>query len=98
MFHGDIFYYLVLSVGVDGSAMKNFKSTEAYQYLHSGKVGRVLLCESEKEDYVFLKAAVNPSQASTPSHSAWVLTRTDGAVETTGCTCIAGVSVQMVTC
>ena len=29
--YGDIFYYLVRSLGVDGSAMKNFKSTEAYQ-------------------------------------------------------------------
>ncbi len=31
--YGDIFNYFVLSEGVDGAAMKNFKSTEAYQYL-----------------------------------------------------------------
>ena len=79
----------MLPVGIDGSAMKNFKSTEAYRYVHSEKVGCVVHCESEKEDYVFLKASVNPSQASTPSHSAWVLTRTDGAMETTGCTWVA---------
>lgn len=85
MSYGDIFNYSVLSMGVDGAAMKNYKSPEAYQYLHGGKVGRVLHCEIE--EYVCLKAAVNPSRASTPIHSAWVLTRTDGAVETTGCTC-----------
>ena len=61
--YGDIFYYLVLAV--DGSAMKNVKSTQAYQYLHSGKVGRVLHSKNEKEEYLFLKAAVKPSQSST---------------------------------
>lgn len=86
--YGDIFNYFVLSLGVDGSAMRNFKSTEAYQYLHSGKVGRVLV--HLEEEYVFLKASVSPSQASTSSHLAWVLATSNGAVETTGCTCIAG--------
>ena len=38
--YGDIFNHFVLVLGVDGSAMKSYKSTEAYQYLHSGKVGR----------------------------------------------------------
>ncbi|KAL2095489.1 hypothetical protein ACEWY4_010208 [Coilia grayii] len=84
----DILNYLVLSAGIDGESLKNYKSTEAYQYLHSGKVGRVLLCENG--EYVLLQAAVNPSQASTPSHNAWVLTRKNGRVETAGCTCIAG--------
>lgn len=87
--YGDIFNYMVLSVGVDGASMKNFKSTEAYQYLHSGKVGRVLLHKvSDKK--LFLKATVNPSQASSHSHNAWVLITTEGVVETTGCSCIAG--------
>ena len=61
--YGDIFNYFVLSEEVDGAAMKNYKSTEAYQYLHSGKVGRVLL--HREGDFVFLKANVHPSQ-STP--------------------------------
>ncbi len=39
----DIFNYFVLSLGVDGSTMRNYKSTEAYQYVHGGKVGQVLL-------------------------------------------------------
>ncbi|KAL2103352.1 hypothetical protein ACEWY4_000220 [Coilia grayii] len=86
--YGDIFNYLVLSVGIDGFSMRNFKSTEAYQYLHSGKVGRVLL--DKQDNLLFLKASVSPSQASCPSHSAWVLVTTEGVVETTGCSCIAG--------
>ena len=53
--YGDIFNYMVLSVGVDGASMKNFKSTEAYQYLHSRKVGRVLLHKLDAKK-LFLKA------------------------------------------
>lgn len=86
--YGDIFNYFVLSQGVDGASMKNYKSTEAYQYLHSGKVGRVLL--HSEGDFVFLKANVHPSQSSSPCHSAWVLLSKQGSVETTGCSCIAG--------
>ena len=78
-----------MSLGVDGATMKNYKSTEAYQYLHSGKVGRVLLHQI-KEDLIFLKADVQPSQSSSPVHSAWVLVTNLGAVETAGCSCIAG--------
>lgn len=63
--YGDIFNYFVLSEGVDGAAMRNYKSTEAYQYLHSGKVGRVLL--HSEGDLVFLKANVHPSQSSSPN-------------------------------
>ncbi len=86
--YGDIFNYFVLSEGVDGAAMKNFKSTEAYQYLHSGKVDRVML--HSEGDFVFLKANVHPSQSSSSTHSAWVLISKQGSVETTGCSCIAG--------
>ncbi len=65
--YGDIFNYFVLSGGVDGAATKNYKITEAYQYLHCGKVDRVLL--HSEGDFVFLKANVQPSQSSSPSHS-----------------------------
>ncbi|CAL8405549.1 unnamed protein product [Arctogadus glacialis] len=57
---GMFFYYLVLSVGVDGSAMNTFKSTEAYQCLHSGKVGRVLHSKNEKEEYLFFESCSQP--------------------------------------
>ncbi|CAM4571257.1 unnamed protein product [Leuciscus chuanchicus] len=33
---------------------------------------------------------VHPSQSSSPHHSAWVLVSSLGSVETTGCSCIAG--------
>ncbi len=80
--YGDIFNYFVLSEGVNGVAMTFFKSTEAYQYLHCGKVDRVML-HSEGDCVFFFKANVNPS------HSAWVLVSKQGSVETTGCSCIA---------
>ncbi len=86
--YDDIFSFFVLSHGVDGATMKNCKSTEAYQYLHSGKVGHVLL--HQVKDLVFLKADVQPSRSSSPVHLAWVLVTSLGAVEAAGCSCIAG--------
>ncbi|KAL7407969.1 hypothetical protein ABVT39_016384 [Epinephelus coioides] len=76
----DIFNYFVLSLGVDGSTMRNYKSTEAYQYIHSGKVGQVLLYNFD--DLVFMKADVLPSQSQADLHSAWVLTTSAGTIET----------------
>ncbi len=52
----DIFNYFVLSFGIDGATMKNYKSTEAYQYLHSSKVGSILPHQANK--LVFLKADI----------------------------------------
>ena len=37
------FNYFVESTASDGKAMQNLKGAEAYQYLHSDKVGKVLL-------------------------------------------------------
>ncbi|TDH09872.1 hypothetical protein EPR50_G00092600 [Perca flavescens] len=54
--------------------MLNYKSTEAYQYLHSGKVGKVLINNSIIDDLVFMKADVQPSQSKSDVHSAWILT------------------------
>ncbi len=34
----DIINYLVLSEGVDGEELRNYKSTKAYSYLHSNKI------------------------------------------------------------
>ena len=39
----DIVNYLVFSEGVDGGELCNYKSTEAYNYLHSNKIRKVLL-------------------------------------------------------
>jgi hypothetical protein len=41
--------------------MRSYKSTDAYQYLHSGKVGWVFI-HFEDDNLVFLKADVQPSQ------------------------------------
>lgn len=85
----DIFNYFVLSLGADGSTMRNYKSTEAYQYLHSGKVGKVLI-NNNIDDLIFMKADVQPSQSKSDVHSAWILTTSAGTIETAGCSCVAG--------
>ncbi|MPV02321.1 hypothetical protein FVA96_24295 [Escherichia coli] len=39
----ETFSYFIDSMAVDGNAINNLKSSEAFQYLHSDKVGCVLL-------------------------------------------------------
>lgn len=39
----DIVNYLVLSQGVDGEEMRNFKSMESYQYFHAQKVSKFVV-------------------------------------------------------
>ena len=89
--YSSIFQYFHESMACDGSAMQNLKSSEAYQYLHSNKVGTVLVKELD-HDLVYLKADVEPSQSiNVTHHKAWVLsTRTGGVIQTAGCSCIAG--------
>lgn len=88
--YGSIFSYFVASVACDGTAMSNLKSSEAYQYLHSDKVGRVLF-KDVGNDLVYLKADVEPSQSlHVAHHKAWVLASVTGEVQTAGCSCIAG--------
>jgi len=79
----DIINYLVLSEGVDGEELRNYKSTKAYNYLHSNKIGRIL--SHNHQQFTFLKAEVEPSQTiNKPNHIAWVM------VQTAGCSCVAG--------
>ena len=88
--YSSIFSYFNESVSCDGKAMMNLKSSEAYQYLHSEKVGRVWLKEVT-EDLVYLKADIEPSQSLNNTHlKAWVLVSTTGVIQTAGCSCIAG--------
>lgn len=87
--YGSIFSYFVESLASDGEAMDNLKSSEAYQYLHSNKVGRVLVKTVDK--YIYLKADIEPSQSlKSPYHQAWVVTTEAGEVQPAGCSCIAG--------
>ena len=39
--HIDIINYFVFSEGGDREEMRNYKSTEAFNYFHSNKVGRI---------------------------------------------------------
>lgn len=81
--------YFIESMAIDGKAMDNLKASEAYQYLHSSKVNRVL---SYKHNcFVYLKAMVEPSQSLNNTwHNAWVLVTDSGDVKTAGCSCVAG--------
>lgn len=64
----DVSYYFVFSEGVDGEELRNYKSTEAYNYLHSNKIGKVL-CKKKKGEFTFLKAQVEHSQSTNkPKH------------------------------
>ena len=58
--YGKIFLYFVESMAVDGNAVENLKSSEAYQDLHSNTVGCVLAYQHHS--VVYLKAHVEPSQ------------------------------------
>lgn len=85
----DVVNYLLFSEGVDGEELRNYKSTEAYTYLHSNKIGTVFL--KKHSGFIFLKAAVEPSQSvNKDKHTAWVMLRESGVIETVGCSCIAG--------
>ena len=89
MDYKNIFNYLVLSEGVDGESMENYKSMDSYVHFESGKVGTVLVYEAAP-GFLYLKAEVRPSQpVNNAKHTAWVLTMSDG-VETAGCECLAG--------
>lgn len=88
--YGSNFSYFVDSVACDGNTMSNLKSSEAYQYLHSDKIGRVL-CKDVGNYLIYLKADIEPSQSPHVSHhKAWALASVTGEVQTAGCSCIAG--------
>lgn len=68
----DIINYVVFSEGVDGEEIWNYKSTEAYNYLHSNKTNQVLY--RKQGDYIVLKADAEPSQkVSQAKHPSWVI-------------------------
>ena len=52
--------YFVDSIATDGKAMDSLKASEAYQYLHSDKVGCVMSFKHDR--FIYLKANVEPSQ------------------------------------
>ncbi len=84
----DIINYLVLSEGVDGEELRNYKSTKAYSYLHSNKIGRILF--HKHQQFTLLKAEVEPSQSINKLNHIWWVMLQNGVVETAGCSCVAG--------
>ena len=77
------FNYLIFSEGVDGGELRSYKSTEAYNYLHSNKIGKVLL----KKAAVTLVSSHSVSQA---KYTAWIMLKESGVVETGSSSCIVG--------
>ena len=66
-----------------------FKRTEAYNYLHSDRIGKVLL--KKHSEFIFLKAAVEFSHSvSQAKHAAWMMLEESEVMETDGCSSIAG--------
>ena len=83
--------YLVFSEGVASKELHNYKSTEAYNYLHSNKIWKVLL--KKHIGFIFLKAAVKlvPSHSvNQAKHTVWIMLKESGVVETGGCLCVLG--------
>ena len=85
----NIVNYVIFSEGVDGGELHSYKSTEAYNYLHINKIGKVLLKKNSK--FIFLEAAVAPSHSvNQAKHTAWMMLKESEVVKTGGCSCIAG--------
>ena len=81
--------YLVFSEGVDGGELRSYKSTQAYNYLHSNRIGKALL--KKHSTFIFLKAAVAPSHnLNQAKHTALLMLKESGVVETGSYPCIAG--------
>ena len=57
----NIVNYQIFSESANGRELYSYKSTEAYNHLYSNKIGKVLLKKHSK--FIFLKAAVAPSQS-----------------------------------
>ena len=89
--YGNLYSYLIETKGPYTKEKLNaFKSLDAYNYFICGHVHTVY-CYCV-ENYVILKALVNPSQkAADKPHSAWVALHKESAEVKTGhCTCMAG--------
>ena len=86
----DIIYYLVNTKACDLQEVKAYRSLESYNYLQSGKVGKLEVHQINAE-LCFVKGTVARSQSvNQPTHAAWACARYSGEVVTGGCTCMAG--------
>ena len=91
LLYGDVYSYLIETKGpYTKEKLRAYKSLDAFNYFVCGHV-RTVYCHC-LENYVVLKAFVNPSQK-TPDkpHSAWLVVHKESAEVKTGhCTCMAG--------
>ncbi|XP_077509383.1 uncharacterized protein LOC144120641 [Amblyomma americanum] len=85
-----IVFYLVQTKVCDLLEVRAYKSLESYNYLQSGRVGKVL-AHRVSDDIVMLKSEVTPSQAvSSRPHQVWLSAKSTGEVLRAGCSCMAG--------
>lgn len=86
-----IIYYLLKTKACDLEEVNAIKSTEAYNFVESGKVGCLLVHKDMATHSIFVKGEVERSQAlSAPPHKAWVCLQPSGSVVTADCSCMAG--------
>ena len=85
----NIVNYLIFSECFGCRELCSYKSTEAYNYLHSNTIGKVLL--KKHSELIFLEAAVAPSHSvNQAKHTVWIMLKESEVIETGGCSCIAG--------
>ncbi|XP_064479743.1 uncharacterized protein LOC135393146 [Ornithodoros turicata] len=87
-----ITYYLLKSKASDLEDVQALKSLDSYNYLISGKVGRLLVYQTDS-DTCFLKGTVSPSQADEyRTYQAWVCVTSDCRVLWGSCTSKVGLT------
>lgn len=85
----NIYQYLVeAECAYTREAFKAYRSLDAYNYFHSGKV-RCLLAY-KKADKCAVYGEIEAGQTLSKSYEAWVVARESGEVLSGHCTCMAG--------
>ena len=90
--YADIVFYFVERPGIfTRQEMKQWKSTEAYNYFQCGHVRQVRVYDVAATQSCIVMAHVNPSQnAPDKTNLSWIGVKRDGSVITAHCTCMAG--------
>ncbi|KAH7960963.1 hypothetical protein HPB49_025356 [Dermacentor silvarum] len=87
-----ITYYLLKAKACDLEDVQAIKSLDLYNYVISGKVGQLLVCQADKET-CFIKGKVSPSQAdSDRPYETWVCIGNNCRVWTRSCSCKFGLT------
>lgn len=87
-----ITYYLLKTKACDLEDVQAIKSLDSYNYVISGKVGQLLVCQADKGT-CFIKGKVSPSQAdSDRPYETWVCIGNDCRIWTGSCSCKVGLT------